>query len=105
MRNFGRQAQLTPVLREELWRAALRVRRPRQGYRRDAVAGGMTRSLDGRVALVTGSTGEGIGRSTALTLSGVGAGVVLDRGTKRAETPREKRSPVDSMQRLSAPAI
>ena len=105
MRNFGRQAQLIPVLREELWRAALRVRRPRQGYRRDAVAGGMTRSLNGRVALVTGSTGEGMGRSIALTLAREGADVVLNHGTNRRTSPANNRRLVDAIERLSARAI
>src|SRR3989449_9461246 len=100
MRNFGRQAQLTPVLREELWRAALRVRRPRQGYRRDAVAGGMTRSLNGRVALVTGSTGEGMGRSTALTLAREGADVVLNHGTNRRTPAANNRRLVEAIARL-----
>ncbi len=43
----------------------------------------MPRSLEGRVALVTGSTGEGMGRSTALTLAREGADVVLNHGTNR----------------------
>ena len=43
----------------------------------------MTGSLRGRVALVTGSTGEGMGRSTALTLAREGADVVLNTGTNR----------------------
>src|SRR5439155_741915 len=105
MRNFGRQAQLIPVLREEFWRAALRVRLPRQGYRRDAVAGGMTRSLNGRVALVTGSTGEGMGRSTALTLAREGADVVQNHGTNRRTSPANNRRLVDAIERLSARAI
>src|SRR2546422_11761761 len=105
MRNFGRQAQLTPVLREELWRAALRVRRPRQGYRRDAVAGGMTRSLNGRVALVTGSTGEGMGRSIALTLAREGADVVLNHGSNRRTSPADNRRRVGVIERTSARAI
>lgn len=46
----------------------------------------MARSLEGRVALVTGSTGAGMGRSTALTLAREGADVVLNYGTNR--TPR-----------------
>src|SRR5947209_6497694 len=105
MRNFGRQAQLIPVLREEFWRAALRVRLPRQGYRRDAVAGGMTRSLNGRVALVTGSTGEGMGRSTALTLAREGADVVLNHGTNRRTSPANNRRLVGAVERLTPRAI
>jgi 3-oxoacyl-[acyl-carrier protein] reductase len=43
----------------------------------------MAKALGGRVALVTGSTGEGMGRSTALTLAREGADVVLNTGTNR----------------------
>ena len=43
----------------------------------------MAKPLEGRVALVTGSTGEGMGRSTALTLAREGADVVLNTGTNR----------------------
>jgi NAD(P)-dependent dehydrogenase (short-subunit alcohol dehydrogenase family) len=43
----------------------------------------MARPLEGRVALVTGSTGDGMGRSTALTLAREGADVVLNCGTNR----------------------
>ena len=38
-------------------------------------------SLKNRVALITGSTGEGMGRSIALTLGKDGARVVLNYGT------------------------
>src|SRR5205809_4967678 len=105
MRNFGRQAQLTPVLQEELWRAALRVRRPRQGYRRDAVAGGMTGSVKGRVALVTGSTGEGMGRSVALTLAREGVDVVLNHGTKRRTSAANNRRLVKAVEALGTRAV
>lgn len=39
--------------------------------------------LKGKVALVTGSTGEGMGRSIALTLAREGAKVILNYGTGR----------------------
>lgn len=39
--------------------------------------------LSGRIALVTGSTGGGIGRSIALTLARDGADLVLNYGTQR----------------------
>ncbi len=53
----------------------------------------MAKSLEGRVALVTGSTGQGMGRSIALTLARDGADVVLNTGTNR-------RTPVASNRRL-----
>src|SRR5205809_3510609 len=105
MRNFGRQAQLTPVLQEELWRAALRVRRPRQGHRRDAVAGAMPRTRSGRVAPVAGRPGEGGGRSIALTLAREGADVALNHGTNRRTSPANNRRLVDAIERLSVRAI
>ncbi|HEX5888579.1 MAG TPA: SDR family oxidoreductase [Pyrinomonadaceae bacterium] len=43
------------------------------------------RTLQGRVALVTGSVGDGIGRSTALALANLGADVALNYGTGRAQ--------------------
>lgn len=48
----------------------------------------MSRSLEGRVALVTGSTGEGMGRSIALTLAREGADVALNYGTNRRTDAR-----------------
>lgn len=42
-------------------------------------------SLRGRIALVTGSVGEGIGRSTALALARSGADVALNFGTGRGD--------------------
>ena len=60
----------------------------------------------GRTALVTGSCGEGMGRSTALRLAREGANIVLNYGTHRcgkeiqshaekiAETIRELQQPV-----------
>src|SRR3954462_3968653 len=39
-------------------------------------------SLEGKVALITGATGEGIGRSVALTLARDGADVVLNYRSK-----------------------
>jgi len=48
------------------------------------------KELKGRVAIVSGSCGDGMGRSTALTLAREGADVVLNYGTfrKNAQTAR-----------------
>lgn len=43
------------------------------------------RPLDGETAIVTGSTGEGMGRQTALTLAKAGANVALNYGTYRTD--------------------
>ena len=43
----------------------------------------MDKPLAGRTAIVTGSTGEGMGRQTAWTLASLGANVVLNYGTYR----------------------
>ena len=51
----------------------------------------MTKLLQGLVALVTGSTGQGMGRSTALTLAREGADVVLNHGTNRATRDADNR--------------
>ena len=45
-------------------------------------------SLEGRVALITGATGEGIGRSIALTLARDGADVVLNYRSKHERAAR-----------------
>src|SRR4051812_26751548 len=45
-------------------------------------------SLEGKVALVTGATGEGIGRSIALTLARDGADVVLNYRSKHERAGR-----------------
>lgn len=42
-----------------------------------------TKPLEGRTAIVTGSTGEGMGRQTAWTLAREGCNVVLNYGTYR----------------------
>ncbi|HIJ64709.1 MAG TPA: SDR family oxidoreductase [Candidatus Hydrogenedentes bacterium] len=42
-------------------------------------------TLDGKVALITGSTGNGMGRSTAFTLANRGADIVLNYGTNRGQ--------------------
>ncbi|WP_428559778.1 MAG: SDR family NAD(P)-dependent oxidoreductase [Solidesulfovibrio sp. DCME] len=42
-----------------------------------------TLPLAGRIAIITGSCGDGIGRSTALMLGRLGCGVVLNYGTHR----------------------
>lgn len=48
--------------------------------------------LAGRTAIVTGSTGEGIGRQTAWTLAREGANVVLNHGTYRRSAQAAARA-------------
>lgn len=48
--------------------------------------------LSGRTAIVTGSTGEGMGRQTAWTLAREGANVVLNYGTYRRGEAAAKRA-------------
>lgn len=50
------------------------------------------RPLEGRVALVTGAGGAGIGRSTALTLARDGAKVALNFGTYRKSAASAKQT-------------
>jgi len=51
----------------------------------------MEKPLAGRTAIVTGSTGEGMGRQTAWTLARLGANVVLNYGTyRRGEAAAKK---------------
>jgi NAD(P)-dependent dehydrogenase (short-subunit alcohol dehydrogenase family) len=54
--------------------------------------------LEGRVALVTGAGGQGIGRSIALTLARDGADVVLNY-RKRADGAREAAAAIEAMGR------
>ena len=65
----------------------------------------MTGSLNGRVALVTGSTGEGMGRSTALTLAREGADVVLNHGTNRRTSAANNHRLVKAIEGLGTQAI
>ncbi len=65
----------------------------------------MAKSLQGRVALVTGSTGEGMGRSIALTLAREGADVVLNTGTNRRTAAASNRRLLDALGDLGARAI
>ena len=65
----------------------------------------MPRSLEGHVALVTGSTGEGMGRSTALTLAREGAVVVLNHGTNRTTGGANNRRLARAIQDLGARSI
>jgi len=60
--------------------------------------------LKGKVALVTGSTSGGMGRSTAFTLAKHGAAIVLNYGTNRSDTVADKeaeavRATIESMGR------
>ncbi|MBT3266405.1 SDR family oxidoreductase [Candidatus Poribacteria bacterium] len=50
--------------------------------------------LQGRIALITGSTAGGIGRSTAITLAGRGADIVLNYGTNRADDDADHQARV-----------
>ncbi len=65
----------------------------------------MTKTLGGRVALVTGSTGQGMGRSIALTLAREGADVVLNTGTNRRTSASSNRRLLGAIQSLGARAI
>lgn len=47
-------------------------------------------NLEDRVALITGSTGGGMGRSTAFTLAGHGADIILNYGTNRRDAEVDK---------------
>lgn len=60
--------------------------------------------LDGRVAVVTGSTGEGMGRQIAWTLAREGAAVVLNYGTYRRGAEAAKRA-VAECKRLGGRAV
>src|SRR2546428_4071958 len=64
----------------------------------------MSGSLKGRVALVTGSTGEGMGRSIALTLARDGADVVLNHGTNRRTSATNNRRLVKAIEGLGSRA-
>ncbi|MFH1737902.1 MAG: SDR family oxidoreductase [bacterium] len=48
--------------------------------------------LKGKVALITGSTSEGMGRSTALTLAARGADIVLNYGTNRSDEEADQKA-------------
>lgn len=65
----------------------------------------MSKALEGRVALVTGSTGEGMGRSIALTLAREGADVVLNTGTNRRTSAVSNRRLLGALESLGARAI
>jgi len=47
---------------------------------------------EGKVALITGSTGDGMGRSTAFVLANNGADIILNFGTYRKDTQAEKNA-------------
>jgi 3-oxoacyl-[acyl-carrier protein] reductase len=61
-------------------------------------------ALSGRTAIVTGSTGEGMGRQTAWTLAREGCNVVLNYGTYRRGDAAAKRA-VQGCERLGGKAI
>jgi 3-oxoacyl-[acyl-carrier protein] reductase len=61
-------------------------------------------SLEGRTAIVTGSTGEGMGRQTAWTLAREGCDVVLNYGTYRKGEAAARKA-VAGCERLGGRAI
>ncbi len=65
----------------------------------------MAKSIAGHVALVTGSTGQGMGRSTALTLAREGADVVLNYGTNRTTKAADNRRLVGSIEEFGVRAL
>ena len=65
----------------------------------------MAKPLEGRVALVTGSTGQGMGRSTALTLARDGADVVLNSGANRRTRETETRRVVRAVESFDVRAL
>lgn len=65
----------------------------------------MAATLQGRVALVTGSTGEGMGRSTALTLAREGADVVLNTGTNRRTKAATNQRLLEAIETLGVRAL
>ncbi len=65
----------------------------------------MNKPLAGHVALVTGSTGQGMGRSTALTLAREGADVVLNYGTNRTTKTPENRRLLRALEEFGARAL
>ncbi len=65
----------------------------------------MAKPLAGHVALVTGSTGAGMGRSTALTLARDGADVVLNTGTNRRTRAASNRRLLGAIQEFDVRAI
>lgn len=58
------------------------------------------RFLEGRVALVTGSTGYGIGRSTALVLARAGATAVINYGSGRSHQEKAAREVLVEIDRV-----
>lgn len=65
----------------------------------------MSRSVEGHIALITGSTGEGMGRSTALTLAREGGDIVLNHGTNRSTPAANNRRLVRAIEELGVRAI
>ena len=63
--------------------------------------------LKGKTALITGSCGKGMGRSTALRLGREGANVVLNYGTNRAgpKAEAEARRTAEAITELGGQAI
>lgn len=59
-------------------------------------------TLEGRVALVTGAGGQGMGRSIALTLARDGADVVLNFNSKGEQIPATQRA-IEAMGRRALP--
>lgn len=64
----------------------------------------MAKRLSGKVALVTGSTGQGMGRSIALTLARDGADVALNFGTNRRTKAADNRRVLKAIEGLDVRA-
>ncbi|HQO36039.1 MAG TPA: SDR family oxidoreductase [bacterium] len=64
-------------------------------------------NLKGKVALITGSTSSGMGRSTAFTLAARGADIVLNYGTNRTgpDVDREAERVKQAVEELGAKAL
>jgi 3-oxoacyl-[acyl-carrier protein] reductase len=64
----------------------------------------MEKEFTGRIALVTGSIGGGMGRSIALTLAREGASIILNSGTNRRD-PGAALATVEAVQGFGVSAI
>lgn len=68
---------------------------------------GANMNLKGKVALITGSTSSGMGRSTAFTLAARGADIVLNYGTNRTgpDVDREAQRVKQAVEELGAKTL
>jgi len=65
----------------------------------------MDKPLAGRVALVTGSNGDGMGRSIALTLARAGANIIVNYGTGRPGNQQQAEEVVRLIAGLGSEAL